>query len=41
MYNPFNKRLQELVGSDLETFINEKIAEGYWVEYKREFHSES
>ena len=36
-YNPFNKPIHELTPGDLDKLIEDEVAEGYWVEYKRQF----
>jgi len=36
-YTPFEKSLEELTASDLESLIKNEITEGYWIEYKSEF----
>ena len=36
-YNPFNKPLRDLTSDDLNLLIENQVAEGYSVEYKREF----
>jgi hypothetical protein len=36
-YNPFNKPINDLTAQDLEILIQKEVAEGYSVEYKREF----
>lgn len=36
-YNPFDKPIHEIVASDLSALVDKEVAEGYWVEYKREF----
>lgn len=39
-YNPFDKPLgQNLTASDLQQLVERKVAEGYFVEYKRQFPS--
>lgn len=40
-FNPFNKPLQQVEYDDLEILEEENIAEGLYVEYKREFPSNS
>jgi hypothetical protein len=40
-YNPFNKPIQELEAKDLDMLVDDEVAEGYWVEYKSEFQSNS
>lgn len=41
IFNPFNKTIEKLEYSDLEKLISEDVAEGWSVEYKQEFVSNS
>ncbi len=38
-YNPFNKPIEDLHVTDLDVLKTDQVAEGYWVEYKRDFPS--
>lgn len=40
-YNPFDVRIEELMGTDLQALLVNQVAEGYWVEYKSAFQSNS
>lgn len=36
-YNPFNKQISQLTEEDLHLLINQKVAEGQYIEYKEQF----
>jgi len=38
-YNPFDKSIEEITLEDLEKLVELKVAEGWFIEYKREFPS--
>lgn len=39
MYNPFNKKINELVFDDLKKLIENEVKEGYYVEFKSDFQT--
>jgi predicted HTH transcriptional regulator len=37
MYNPFNKKIEELTFDDLHTLIDNEVTEGFYLEFKSNF----